>query len=409
VTVTIHTGDCRDVMATMDAESVDSIVVDPPYGIGFMGKAWDHGVPGVEFWIAALRVAKPGAYLLAFGGTRMFHRLACAIEDAGWELRDTVPYVHEGVTLEPVADCPWLLAWVYGSGFPKSKNLGDGRGTALKPAWEPIIMARKPLVGTVAENAHAFGTGVLNIDACRIVTDELLRAGAGAIPCRHYETKPRGRGGEASADARYTDVGGTNFAATPGPRGGDPAGRWPANLIHDGSVAVLSAFPTVSSGVPMGVKAGGQGNAFGLFAGGIPVTGYGDSGSAARFFYCAKASRADRNDGCDGLEEKPLLWSNGEQSPGTFQSESTKRAATNNHPTVKPTDLMRYCVRLVTPPGGTVLDFMCGSGSTGRGAVIEGFDFIGIEKEPDSAEIARCRVNAVQPGLSLSVSAEATS
>ena len=409
MTVTIHTGDCLHVLPTLAENSVDSVVVDPPYGINFMGKSWDHGVPGVEFWQAAARVAKPGAYLLAFGGTRMFHRLACAIEDAGWELRDTVPYAHEGVELEPVADCPWLLAWVYGSGFPKSKNLGDGRGTALKPAWEPIIMARKPLVGTVAENAAVFGTGVLNIDACRVVTDELLRAGSGNIPCRHDEAVPRGRSGEASASARYTDAGGTNFAATPGPRGGDPSGRWPANLIHDGSAAVLESFPTVASGMPMGVKAGGQGNAFGLFAGGIPVTGYGDAGSAARFFYCAKADRADRNDGCDGLEAKLAGCMNMRNDSHAQRNGLTYALKQNTHPTVKPTDLMRYLVRLVTPPGGTTLDFMMGSGSTGRAAVAEGFNFIGIELDPDYAEIARCRINAMQPGLSLFAAAEATS
>lgn len=152
-----HLGDCRQIMAAMDAESVDSIVTDPPYGLSFMGKDWDHGVPGVHFWHEALRVAKPGAHLLAFGGTRTFHRLMVAIEDAGWEIRDT-------------------LMWVYASGFPKSKNLNgewQGWGTALKPAWEPIILARKPLIGTVAENVLAWGTGGLNVDGCRVpVTDE---------------------------------------------------------------------------------------------------------------------------------------------------------------------------------------------------------------------------------------------
>jgi len=145
-------GDCRERMATLEPESVDSIVTDPPYGLSFMGKGWDHGVPGVQFWAEALRVAKPGAHLLAFGGTRTFHRLAVAIEDAGWEVRDCV-------------------MWVYGSGFPKSHNLSgewSGWGTALKPAWEPVIVARKPLVGTVAANVLAHGTGALNIDGCRV-------------------------------------------------------------------------------------------------------------------------------------------------------------------------------------------------------------------------------------------------
>ena len=195
-------GDCREIMRCLHGDSIDSIVTDPPYGLGFMGNAWDKGVPGVEFWTEMLRVAKPGAYLLAFGGSRTFHRMACAIEDAGWEIRDTI-------------------MWLYASGFPKSHNLGDGRGTALKPAHEPIIMARKPLIGTVASNAAAFGTGVLNIDACRIGVSDA-------------DAKHTGRPNCAGKDYGLHE-GGHSFLA------GDiraletghdiSSGRWPANLI----------------------------------------------------------------------------------------------------------------------------------------------------------------------------------
>ncbi|KRA74247.1 hypothetical protein ASD78_12190 [Lysobacter sp. Root667] len=422
----IHIGDCLEVMRTLAADSVDAIVTDPPYGIGFMGKAWDgraiverfeqrdsthegrrrNGLASAagtydlspagmkafqEFSAAwareAIRVMKPGAHAVAFASPRTFHRLVCGLEEAGFEIRDT-------------------LMWVFGSGFPKSKNLdGDheGWGTALKPAWEPIILARKPLRGTVAANVAAFGTGALNIDGCRIPTNgEVVFQGSGGIPCRHDERVPRSRAGEASANRRYADRGGTDFAVAPGPRGGDPGGRWPANVLHDGSDEVVAGFPITSSGQPSGLKAGGQGNAFGLFAGGIPVTGFGDAGSAARFFYCAKADRADRNDGCDGLPLRPSdMVSNTSGQHLTRRDGGAPAPAANHHPTVKPTALMRWLCRLVTPPGGLILDPFTGSGSTGRGAIAEGFQFVGIELDPEYVAISEARIRAVQPGLSL--------
>jgi DNA modification methylase len=390
----ILAGDCREVMAAMDAESVDSIVSDPPYGLsaaknsgksssgGFMGKEWDHGVPGVEFWAEALRVAKPGAHLLAFGGTRTYHRLACAIEDAGWEIRDCV-------------------MWVTGSGFPKSHNVSvaidkaagaerelvervrpDGKGagktcsgfvggsqspqlkrddapatpeaqqwagwgTALKPSYEPVIVARKPLIGTVAQNVLKHGTGGLNIDGCRVGTE-------GATKRSHQE--PYGEGGRG-------DQGGTQNWRTGHAIEPLSLGRWPANLIHDGSDEVVGLFPNVKTGnvKPYVSKSNGflqgcKGKRTGIHQG--------DSGSAARFFYCPKASRADRD-------------------------------ADNKHPCVKPTALMRYLCRLVTPPGGIVLDPFMGSGSTGKAAMLEGFRFIGIEREAEYVEIARARIGAV--------------
>lgn len=391
----IHVGDCLDVMRTLQPDSVDAIVTDPPYHLtnpggggphgkglatpyararagasatGFMGKAWDGGDVAFrpETWAEALRVAKPGAHLAAFGGTRTFHRLVCAIEDAGWEIRDT-------------------LMWVYGSGFPKSKNLDGewaGWGSALKPAWEPICLARKPLSEkNLAANVARWRTGALNIDACRVPGEKPDTTGLrGGIPCRHDERTPRparGRAGEASATRRYTDAGGTNFAATPGPRGGDEAGRWPANLVHDGSAEVVAQFPReAGASAPVrGTEASELiANAYGARER-VPGAFHADTGSAARFFYCAKASPEDRNDGLVGQ--------------------------TNTHPTVKPTELMRWLCRLVTPPGGKVLDPFSGSGSTGRGAIAQGFRFVGIELDPDYAAIAEVRICAVQPGLSL--------
>jgi DNA modification methylase len=381
----IHRGDCLEVLRSMPDGSVDAIVTDPPYGLSFMGKKWDYDVPSVEIWVECLRVLKPGGHLLAFAGTRTQHRMAVRIEDAGFEIRD-------------------MIAWVYGSGFPKSLDVSKaidkaagakrsevigtklgrpgmakdgsnqrsgfdaafggsscgvlptditapatdaarqwaGWGTALKPALEPITVARKPLVGTVAANVLEHGTGALNVDGGRVGTELLSAMTAGQAKIGTFE-----RG----------------VMVTP-----ERAGRWPANLIHDGSDEVVACFPanagasapvkgTEVSRASVGRVTGERDRVLGTF--------HADSGSAARFFYCAKASKADRDEG-------------------------------NNHPTVKPTDLMRYLCRLVTPPGGVVLDPFTGSGSTGKAAVLEGFRFIGIERDPQYIEIARARVAAVR-------------
>jgi DNA modification methylase len=392
--VTLLEGDCRDVMRGIPECQFDSVVSDPPYGLGFMGKGWDHGVPGPEFWEEALRVTKPGAHLLAFGGTRTFHRLACSIEDAGWELRDT-------------------LMWVYGSGFPKSLNIARvfdeadeaerwvGWGTALKPAWEPIMLARRPTVGTTLDNIKTFGVGALNIDACRVPAgDEQLKAGAGGMP-RHDEHTPRGRAGEPSASRRYAGRGGTDFAALPGPRGGSEQGRWPANLIHDGSEEVLACFPDAPGAIHP-VTGQEQShvtkNAFGHFArGGSKSVPRGDGGSAARFFYCSKASRTDRDEGCEYLEPQQQDESRKEGAPGgdNPRNRGAKKRG-NYHPTVKPTPLMRYLCRLVTPPGGLILDPFMGSGSTGKAAVLEGMRFVGIDNTAEYIPIARARIERAQ-------------
>jgi DNA modification methylase len=319
MSVRIEHGDCREVIKTLADASVDSCVCDPPYELGFMGRAWDRsGVANdVGLWSEVLRVLKPGAHLIAFSGTRTYHRMACAIEDAGFEIRDQ-------------------LQWLYGSGFPKSHNAGNGWGTALKPANEPICLARKPLSGTVAQTVLEHGTGAINIDGCRVGTESTIVARSGP-----------------SAELGYMR-GGSRPAET-----GSENGRWPANVLHDGSEEVLEAFAAygeLKSGagaVKRATAAGHQANAYGKEsrAIGTPMISHADSGSAARFFYSAKADAEDR------LGSK--------------------------HPTVKPVDLMAYLCRLVTPPGGLVLDPFAGSGTTGMACLREGFNCILIEREAE--------------------------
>lgn len=364
MTYQILQGDCMERLLDIPEGSIDAVVTDPPYGLGFMNKDWDIGVPSAELFRLCLRAMKPGAHLLAFGGSRTYHRLAVAVEDAGFEIRDQI-------------------MWLYGSGFPKSRNIGkevdgwEGWGTALKPAHEPIVVARKPLTGTVAENVIEHGPGAINIDSCRIPSEPMPpNTGAGGMP-RHREDESRTAG----------------VAAQP-----HEGGRWPANVMHDGSDEVLAAFPEAKGqqGALTGSEPSskmGRANCYGVMdRRKEAVPRIESSTSAARFFYCAKASRQDRNEGCDGLEERPLQWSSGSQNPGSFQSEGTKKAARNHHPTVKPTELMRYLCRLVTPPGGTVLDPFMGSGSTGKAAVLEEFAFIGVEIDSGYAEIADRRI-----------------
>ena len=352
-------GDCLEKMKEIGDGTIDSIVTDPPYGLSFMGKGWDRGVPPSRFWVEALRVAKPGSHLLAFGGTRTYHRLAIAIEDAGWEIRDCV-------------------MWVYGSGFPKSHNLKDewrGWGTALKPAYEPIIVARKSLISTIAENVQKHGTGGINVDGCRVGTDERYNPAAG--------NKVGGNSLSMSLTGMPKDT-----------KGRVAFGRWPANLIHDGSDEVVGLFPATISGGGDKHSKTQDGN---IFKGIAPISGLhsyqGDSGSAARFFYCAKASKADRDEGCENLEVAKQDPTRKEGNPGGDNPRNRGvHKRTNFHPTVKPTALMRYLCRLVTPPNGIVFDPFMGSGSTGKAAVLEGFDFVGIEKEVDYLKIAEARI-----------------
>lgn len=369
MTYTLHLGDCIEAMRAMPDNSVDSIVTDPPYGLSFMGKKWDYDVPSVEIWVECLRVLKPGGHLLAFAGTRTQHRMAVRIEDAGFEIRD-------------------MIAWVYGSGFPKSRNLsGDwqGWGTALKPALEPITVARKPLTGTVAANVLAHGTGALNIDGCRVgwpdgKAPEIGTPGWGG-PAKKLTAVP-GQDGDTVERSKPSDL-----------------GRWPANLIHDGSDDVVVLFPSEACASAPVKSAEPTANGF---SGPVKYSGmrervagafHADTGSAARFFYCAKTSRKDRNEGLPIGDQKAV--STNATMRQVEDADWPKRNG-NHHPTVKPTDLMAYLLRLVTPPGGTALDPFMGSGSTGKAAMREGFQFIGCELDPEYLAIAKARIEHEQ-------------
>ena len=377
---TIYHGDCIEVMRSLPDNSVDSIVTDPPYLLDFMGKGWDaaDGIAGKpEVWREALRVLKPGGHLLAFGGTRTWHRLAVAIEDAGFEVRDSI-------------------AWMYGSGFPKSLDvskaidkaagaqrevLGETRqgaqqqstgrfgawgegitptapatpaaqqwqgwGTALKPAFEPIVVARKPLIGTVAANVLKYNSGALNIDGCRIGTQEMKRTTSNGEVLSD-------NGSMAGADYVRIDA-------------GTATGRWPANVILDESqAAALDAQSGVTTTKqPAGVVTDTRdtSQSIGAFSGAYERQALSDTGGASRFFYCAKAGKKERPN-VDGVA----------------------------HPTVKPIKLMEYLCRLVTPPGGTILEPFAGSGTTIEAALNEGFNVIGIEMTDEYLPLIMARI-----------------
>lgn len=384
-------GKMEELLKDIPDNYFDAIVTDPPYGLKFMGKKWDYQVPTIEQWAEVLRVLKPGAYLLSFGGSRTFHRMAVNVEDAGFEIRDTI-------------------MWIYGSGFPKSVDISkaidkakgadrevvgvkpgheefvhrktkghiefkngtagydrpwmhddekreayhlqtapstdlakewEGWGTALKPAFEPIIVARKPLIGTVVENVETWGVGGINIDGCRV----------------EYETRTNSSKPKAERTGFVKGfIEGTDTVI-------HDHGRFPANIIHDGSDEVKSLFPD-SKGQIGRASVSLEKSKNKVFSKNKNFTKNPeprfDSGSAARFFYCAKASKLDRN---EGMQED------------------------NDHPTVKPTELMRYLVKLVTPKGGIILDPFVGSGSTGKAAMLEGFEFVGIDQDENVCQL----------------------
>ena len=420
---TLYCGDSNEILDSVDA--VDSCVTDPPYGLSFMGKQWDYDVPNKELWRKVANSLKSGGHLLSFFGSRTYHRGVIPIEDAGFEIRDQ-------------------LMWIYGSGFPKSHNIGkavdklqgnerevvgvsenekdfrdlgkntkeihgldklgvgvsasrksiditkgnsewEGWGTALKPAHEPIVMARKPFKGSVAENVLEHGTGGINIDGCRvgIVEDDDIS-----------KKNPHTKGGFGHKDAHiYGKSDGAdeyNYSL----------GRFPANVMHDGSEEVLEIFPQTSKSVPTKRNRKTLGS-FGMPNDNTPE--YDDEGTASRYFYCAKASKQDRDEGLDALDELQVSkgnyvgrdLNNPKNHLGGLQGGKGK----NSHPTVKPTELMKYLCRLVTPQGGVVLDPFMGSGSTGKGALLEGFKFVGIEMEQEYFDIACARLEAVQNNI----------
>jgi len=359
---TVYIGNNLDILPTLADNSVDSIVTDPPYELGFMGKSWDSsGIAyNVDLWRECLRVLKPGGHLLAFSGSRTFHRMVVAIEDAGFEIRD-------------------MISWISNKTFPKSHNLKgewQGWGTALKPTVEPIVMARKPLIATVAANVLEHGTGALNIDGSRI----------GASPSDLAATEKKNN---SFASASKTNkvfgegLGNTNPIST--------QGRWPANVILDEYSAGLLDEQSGISKSPKPYVAEGYKETSMFGVGGVNhAKEFGDSGGASRFFFVARASKRDRNEGLETLSAKTPHKRLGDKN--ALMNPLNTQARQNFHPTVKPTTLMRYLVKLVTPPGGTVLDPFTGSGSTGKAAILEGFRFIGCEMTEDYVPIIQGRL-----------------
>lgn len=415
----IYNGSMLDMLEVIEQNSIDSIVCDPPYELGFMGEKWDSS--GIAFqpktWEKCLKVLKPGGYLLAFGGSRTFHRIAVAIEDAGFEIRDTI-------------------MWLYGSGFPKSMNIGlaidkkngveskvvgigksgeakthirtmktltqkgkevfggeyeikkatnewQGWGTALKPAYEPIIVARKPFKTTVAENIMKYGVGGINIDECRI-------GETGGVKKINIEPNSGSKNSGFGCNGQLEELN---------------DGRFPANVIHDGSEEVISGFPDTNpakshdgDGLPLDTRNMGWGFKR------MPSTIEDVGGSASRYFYTAKASKKDRDEGLEALPEgllRRMRPDKDDNNPTGLNKEGRFAPVVrkNIHPTVKPTELMQYLVRLVSPKGATILDPFMGSGSTGKAVMFENrerdanYKFIGIDLEKEYCEIAEARID----------------
>ena len=434
-------GDCKNKLKELEDNSIDAIVTDPPYGLSFMGKKWDYDVPSIDIWKECLRVLKPGGYLLSFAGTRTQHRMAVNIEDAGFEIRD-------------------MIAWVYGSGFPKSLNIGkavdklqgkereivgkmpvgysglkrnanltddnwkgitakdtgleitkgtsqwEGWGTALKPALEPITVARKPLSEkSVAENCLKWGVGGINIDGCRVgytdgTTEKQIR--------RKYTGNNEGNN-SVTNNFGVKEIKMTSESTL--------TGRFPANLIHDGSDEVVEGFPNTVSKWGKSKRRSREGGFVGFAHNAIQDDKFiGDSGSASRFFYCAKASKRERNKGLENMEKKAITNAKGnglgrvcnicganQLNPCNCKNNTwiLPKKNQNNHPTVKPIALMEYLVKLVSREGQVVLDPFMGSGTTGMACVNTGRDFIGIEIDEDYFKIAQARIESCKESRQL--------
>ncbi len=443
----LYQGNMLDMLEVIEHDSVDSIITDPPYELNFMNKGWDNA--GISFqsdtWKECYKVLKPGGYLLAFGGSRTFHRIACAIEDAGFEIRDTI-------------------MWLYGSGFPKSMSLGkviegkqvlgsanvrdikkldgdketvtggwisneleqgkrdkeyeqiktnvnyktelgkkwDGWGTCLKPSFEPIIVARKPFKGSLVDNVIKYGVGGININECRIGTEKV---GGGTMPDFRYvgqEQKKLGNGNKLNF-GQVSDAPRINCE--------EHEGRFPANTIltYDNTDfdEVCGGFPNTKGGNRhnTAIRQSDKNSGYGFDVN--TRNEFNDSGSASRYFYCAKASKKDRDEGLEEFEEKRKLgygYANkleptSRTNEGMFKERETQRK--NTHPTVKPTDLMQYLIRLVTPNGGIILDPFNGSGSTGKAVMYENkernkdYKYIGIELTEEYLPISKARIEYV--------------
>lgn len=402
----LRQGDNLELLKKLPDNSVDSVVTDPPYGLSFMNKKWDYDVPSVELWKEVYRVLKPGGYVLSFGGTRTYHRMVVNIEDAGFEIRDQI-------------------MWLYGSGFPKSHNIGlsidkkqghpnrghriavasrnhpdgtlepngeklekyeaktdegkkyEGWGTNLKPANEPICVARKPLSEkSVALNVLKWGTGGINIDGCRVV----------------YKSETD----KESAKPGSLNATGDNsmFGLKSGNKQNEE-GRFPANIILD---EIAGEMLDKQSGMSI-TKANMNYNHnktesdSDVFKSRGTYTPRSDSGGASRFFYQAKVSKKERNMGLEHFEDKVIEGRDPGQDERSVAYKPRPTATKNIHPTVKPVNLMAYLCRLITPPGGTILDPYMGSGSTGITALLEGFNFIGMDLDPEYVKIAEARIS----------------
>jgi len=401
MTFTLRLGDCLDELKKLPDNSVDACITDPPYGLSFMGKKWDYDVPSVEVWKEVLRVLKPGGHLLSFSSARTYHRMVVQVEDAGFEIRDQI-------------------MWVYGSGFPKNHNLGkyihklktdgncrevknkgvgntnghffvagkhldnreetpedkdwEGWGTALKPAHEPIVLCRKPISEkNIAEKVLKWGTGGLNIDASRVPLNGEQRT----TPIHSEDAKD-----DTTLFGLHPTIQHHREPTT--------EGRFPANFIHDGTQEVLDLFPDTKGGTWNTTDGARPFNNNGKETNYKTSKSDSSVGSAARFFYCPKAAKKERDAGCDDLPiSRPDTRTS--KGMGAFEEKGVQPGR-NNHPTVKPIALMSYLIGLVTPPGGVVLDPFVGSGSTGCAAVQDGFNFIGIEMNEDYLNIANKRI-----------------
>lgn len=390
----IYNGDMLDMLQVIKPESIDAIVCDPPYELGFMNKSWDS--TGIAFkketWQNCFEVLKPGGYLLAFGGSRTYHRIACAIEDAGFEIRDCVMYF-------------------YGTGFPKSMDIAkalegklqpttdlakewQGWGTCLKPAYEPIIVARKPFKGSVVDNIIKYRVGGINIDECRVKFENT----------QNPATNPlfRKQGGYKLPEKGQLSNGAIPFSSSKNDV--NELGRFPANVITDGSEEVAKGMPNTTS-TPRTPTTGGTGGIGKVtnFQRGSETSNFNDSGSAMRYFYSAKASKKDRDEGLDNLNDGLLRRvrpdKNDDKPTGLNKDPRFAPVVRKNiHPTCKPTELMQYLVRLVSPKGATILDPFMGSGSTGKAVMFENrerdanYKFIGIELTDEYLPIAQARI-----------------